>query len=109
MGLFTQILKQNRPDITLLHKDTQEWILIDIAVPADQNIITTDEKDLVFEIRKIQSLESDSYTNCDWCTWKHLEKRKGLNGKLDLPDIFGNIQLLAIFRTAHLLQRVLCL
>ena len=29
-------LKQNRPDITLLLKE--EWIFIDIAVPADQNI-----------------------------------------------------------------------
>ncbi|XP_063588859.1 uncharacterized protein LOC134766032 [Penaeus indicus] len=29
-------LNHNRPDITLLRKDTQEWTLIDIAVPADR-------------------------------------------------------------------------
>jgi len=37
-------LKQNRPDITAVHKETQEWTLIDIAVQADQNILTTDEE-----------------------------------------------------------------
>ena len=41
-----------------MHKDTQKWTLIDIAVPADQNIIRTEEEkvakyqDLAFEIRR---------------------------------------------------------
>ena len=48
-------LNHNRPDITLVRKDTQEWTLINIAVPADQNIISTEEgnvdryQDLVFQ------------------------------------------------------------
>ena len=52
-------LNHNRPDITLVQKDTQEWTLIDIAVPADQNIINTEEEkvdryqDLAIEIRRI--------------------------------------------------------
>ena len=50
-------LNPNRPDITLVRKDTREWTLIDIAVPADQNIISTEEGkvdrylDLAFEIK----------------------------------------------------------
>ena len=53
------MLKHNRPDITLVHKDALEWKLIDIAVPADQNIIRTEEEkveryqDLPFEIKRI--------------------------------------------------------
>ena len=52
-------LKHYRPDITLVHKDTQECTLIDIAVPAEQNIITTEEKveryqDLTFAMRRIR-------------------------------------------------------
>ena len=40
MTIYTdKVLKHNRPDITLVHKDTQKWTLIDIAVQADQNII----------------------------------------------------------------------
>ena len=35
MTIYTnKILKHNRSDITLVHKDTQKWTLIDIAVPA---------------------------------------------------------------------------
>ena len=34
-------MKHNRPDITVVHKDTEEWIIIDIAAPADQNILST--------------------------------------------------------------------
>ena len=60
MTLYTdKVLKHNRPDITLMHKDTQKWTLIDIAVPADQNIVQTEEEkvekyqELAFEIRRI--------------------------------------------------------
>jgi len=51
-------LKHNRPDITLINKETNEWTLTDIAVPFDQNILRTeDEKieryqDLTFEIKR---------------------------------------------------------
>lgn len=54
-----KILKHNRPDITLVHKDTQKWTPVDIAVPADQNITRTEEgkvetfKKLAFEIKRI--------------------------------------------------------
>ncbi|XP_068690191.1 uncharacterized protein [Montipora foliosa] len=60
MTIYTdKVLKNNRPDITLVHKDTQKWILIDIAVLADQNITRTEEEkvekyqELAFEIRRI--------------------------------------------------------
>ena len=52
-------LNHNRPDITVVRKDTQEWTLIDIAVPADKNIINTEEgkvdrhSDLAFETKRI--------------------------------------------------------
>ena len=53
------MLKYNWPDITLVHKDTQKWTLIERAVPADQNITGTEEEkvekyqELAFEIRRI--------------------------------------------------------
>ena len=52
-------LNHNWPDITLIRKDTQEWTLIDIAVPADQNVISTENEevdryqDLAFQIKRI--------------------------------------------------------
>ena len=45
MIIYTdKVLKHNRPDITLVHKETRKWTLIVIAVPADQNVIRTEEK-----------------------------------------------------------------
>ena len=44
-------LNHNRPDITLVQKDTQEWTLTDIAVPADQNIISILRKRKWIDIR----------------------------------------------------------
>ena len=59
MTIYTdKVLKHIR--ITLVHKDTQEWTLIGIAVPADQNIIRTEEgkvqkyQELAFQIKRIQ-------------------------------------------------------
>ena len=51
-----KVLKSYRPDITLTHEDTKKWTLIDIAVPAEQNITRTEEEkvekylELAFEI-----------------------------------------------------------
>ena len=51
-------LKHNRPDITLVNKESNEWILIDTAVPFDRNILRIEgEKinryqDLTFEIKR---------------------------------------------------------
>ena len=60
MTIYTdKVLRHNRPDITLMHKDTRKWTLIDIAVPADQNISRTEEEkvekyqEVAFEIRRI--------------------------------------------------------
>ena len=33
------VLKHDRPDITLVHKDKKEWALLDVAITADWNII----------------------------------------------------------------------
>ena len=60
MTIYTdKVLRHNRPDITLIHKDTQKWTLTDIPVPADQNITWTEEEkvekyqELAYEIRRI--------------------------------------------------------
>ena len=45
MTIFTvKWPKHNRQDITVLHKDTQEWTHIDKAVPVDQNVLTVEEE-----------------------------------------------------------------
>ena len=80
-------LKNNRPDISLVHKDAQEWTLNDIDVPTDQNIIRIEEEnveryqDLQRSFRNQKnswSLKSDRDTHRDWYTWNHCKERKDL-------------------------------
>ena len=67
MSIYTdKVLKRNRPDITLVHRDTQKWTLIDIAVPTDQNITRTEQEkvekyqEVAFEIRRIHGASRKS-------------------------------------------------
>ena len=108
-------LKHNRPDITVLLKEENERIFKDIAVPADQNIIMTQNEkieryqQLAFELKRIIQASKVSFIPIatsavgiifkDARTWKE---------KLRIPDIVGSGHLSAILRTAHILRKVLC-
>ena len=115
MTIYTdKVLKHNRPDITLMHKDTQKWTLIDIAVPADQNIIQTEEEkvekyqELAFEIRRIHGASKVTVIPIVIGALGGISKRsKAWLGKLGVPDFLGSVQLSAILGTAHLLRKVL--
>ena len=81
MTIFkNKVLKHNRLEITLVHKDKQKWTVIDIAVPADQKISRTEEEkvekyqELAFEIRRIHGASKVTIIpDCDWCSWKHIK------------------------------------
>ena len=117
MTIYTdKMLKHNWPDITLVHKDTQKWTLIDIAVPADQNITKTEEEkvdkyqELAFEIRRIQVASHVTIIPIMIGALGSISKSaKTWFGKLDVPGFLGSVQLSAILGTAHLLRKALCL
>ena len=54
----------NRPDIILVEKAIQKRTFIDIAVPADFNVVKTEEwkvekyQDLAFEVKRIHHVET---------------------------------------------------
>ena len=100
-------LNHNRPDITLVRKDKQEWTLIDIAVPADQNIISTEEEkvdryqNLAFEIKKIHRASKVTVIPIVIGALGTVSKNaKSWQGKSD-------VAILAI-GTDHMLRKVLC-
>ena len=105
-------MKHNRPDKTVVHKDTQEWTIIDIAVPADQNILTAEEEkyqNLALEIKRI--LRGKRVTVLPIVTGALgtiSGYTKAGNGRLSLLDIFGSAQLSAVLGTAHILRKVSC-
>ena len=117
MTIYTdKVLRHNRPDITLIHKDTQKWTLLDIAVTADQNITRAEEEkvethqELAYEIRRIHRALKVTIIPIVIGALGGISKRsKAWFGKLGVPDFLGSVQLSAIFGTAHLLGKVLCL
>ena len=117
MTIFTnKVLKHNRLEITLVHKDTQKWTVIDIAVPADQKISRTEEEkvekyqELAFEIRRIHGASKVTIILIVIGALGSISKcAKTWFGKLDVPDFLGSVQLSAILGTAHLLRKVFCL
>ena len=117
MTIYTdKVLKHNRPDITLVHKDTQKWTLTDIAVPADQNITRTEEEkvekyqELAFEIRRIHGTSKVTIIPIVIGALGSISKgAKTWFGNLDVPEFLGSVQLSAILGTAHLMREVLSL
>ena len=86
-----------------MHKDTQDWTLIDIAVPADQNIIRTEEEkvekyqDLAFEIRRIHGASKVTVIPIVIGALGSISKRaKTWYNKLGVPEFIGSVQLSAI-------------
>ena len=93
------MLKHNWPDITQVHKDTQKWTLIDIAVSADQNITRTEEEkvekyqELALEIRRIHGCSK--VTIIPLVIGAHGSISKGAKtwfGKLYVPEMLGSVQ-----------------
>ena len=114
-----KVLKHNQPDSTLVHEDTQKWTLIDIAVPADQNITRTEEEnvekyqELAFEIRKSRGASKVTIIPIVIGVLGSISKgAKTWFGKLDVPGFLGSVQLsatlgtLGTLGTAHLLRKI---
>ena len=105
-------MKQSRPDITVVHKDTQEWTVIDIDVPADQNILTTQEEkyqNLALEINRILRAKRATVLPIVTGALRTISGyTKAGNGRLSLPNIFGSARLSAVLGTAHILRKVSC-
>ena len=51
--VWFRVIEHRRPDILLINKETNEWFIIDIAVPADYNI----DKKEVEKISKYSELK----------------------------------------------------
>ena len=116
MAVYTnKKLNHNQPDITLLRKDIHEWTLIDIAVPADQKIINTEEEkvtkyqELAFEIKRTHRISTVTVIPIVTGALGTISKNaKTWHSKLNIADIVGSAHLSAILGTAYILRKVLC-
>ena len=102
-------LKPNRPNITVVHKDAEEWISTKRCQRT--KILTTEQE----KVERYQDLAHEIKRNhrATRVTIKPIVigslgtisgNAKAWYGRLRLPNIFGNAQLLAIRGTAHILR-----
>ena len=111
---YRKKLKHNRPDITVMQRNTKEWTRIDIAVPADQNVLKTKQEmvekyqHLAFEMKRCHGASKVSVvpivvgalgtTSKSTRTWHR---------QIEPPNVIGSVQLAAILGTAQILRKAL--
>ena len=106
-------VKYNRPDVILVDKATRKWIMIDIAVPSDFNVVRTEDwkvekyQDLAFEIRKLHQVETriiPVVIGALGTVPKRLSRSIAVWG---ISDIIASIQMTALLGTARILRRAM--
>ena len=114
MTVFTdRHLPHNRPDITVVDKQKKCWTLIDIAVPADQNVATTElwkiEKyqDLAFEIERIHKVSVKIVPVVVGCLGTISKNFMRYHQSLGVPKITGSVQIAALLESMHILRKIL--
>jgi hypothetical protein len=72
----------NRPDIIIKNKIEKTCKLIDVAIPANRNVVQKEAekklkyKSLCIEIQRMWNLKCTIFTNSNWSHWNSNEKLK---------------------------------
>ena len=114
MTMFTdRRLPHNRPDICVFHKEQRKWTFIDIAVPFDVNVPTTEQtkinkyQDLAFEIERIHHFLVTVLPIVIGALGTFTSKLKVSLDSLKMNQILGSIQMAAILGSANILRKIL--
>ena len=106
-------VEHNRPDIILIEKKENKWLLIDVAVPCDFNIVKTEEwkvekyQDLAFEISRMYRVETKVIPiviGAFGTVPKRL--KKSIDG-LKITNFISSTQMTVILETAGILRRAM--
>ena len=106
-------IPQNRPDITLVLKDKHQWLLVDVAVPDDRNIVTTETwkieryQELAFEVGRIHQVKVVVVPLVIGALGTVLKDFAKWQEYLGIPDITGSTLMTALLGTSHILRKVL--
>ena len=78
-------MAHNRPDVILVEKTTPKWVIMDIAVPSDFNVVRTE----------------------DWKIEKYQDQVIGSLEVLGINDIIANTLMTSLLGTAGILRRAM--
>jgi len=98
----------NRPDIIIKNKKEKTCPLIDVAIPADRNVVQKESenklkyKSLCIAIQRMWNLKCTIYTSNNWSHWNSNEKLRGKFGSCTMKtfDRFTT-------RQQYIIQKVL--
>jgi hypothetical protein len=103
----------NRPDVIIKSKTEMTCTLIDVAIPADRNVVQKKVekklkyKSLSVEIQPNVEPEMYDYTSYNWSHWDCNEKLKENLGDIPGKNSIDSLQKTAILGTSHIIWKVL--
>ena len=72
----------------IVNKEKRTCRIVDLAIPADYQVkLKERERELAKELKKIMEHESDSDTDCNWCTWNNPQRSDKGTGRLSNQKI----------------------
>lgn len=114
MTFFTdRRLAHNRPDISIFDKRTLTWKLIDVAVPFDANILSTENtkvdryQDLTFELERLHKTPAKVIPIVIGALGTVSSNLKPALENIGMGNTLGSIQMTAILASARILRKVL--
>ena len=103
----------NRPDIVIKNKKEKTCTPIDVAIPADRNVVQMEaEKEVKvqeFVYRDATNVEPEMYdcTGNNWSHWNSNEKLKEKFGSIPGKHSIDSLQKTAVLVTSHTIRKVL--
>jgi len=103
----------NRPDIVIKNKKEKTCTPIDVAIPADRNVVQMEaEKEVKvqeFVYRDATNVEPEMYdcTGNNWSHWNSNEKLKEKFGSIPGKHSIDSLQKTAVLGTSHTIRKVL--
>ena len=100
----------NRPDIIIKNKKEKTCTPIDVAIPADRNVVQKEAekklkyKSLCIEIQRMWNLK---FTSNNWSHWNSNEKLKEKLEAVPGKHSIDSLQRTAILGTSHIIRKVL--
>ena len=110
-----KVIEHRRPDIVCIDKIVKSCLIIDIAIPGDQNVIMKQQEkidkyqDLQIELGKLRKLKAEVVPVVAGALGTIPHNLKFYLKKIDIPIVILCLQKTAILGTAFILRRVLAI
>ena len=109
----TKPMEHNRPDVVVVDRTNKHWILVDFAVPWDNNVVRKEEEKitkyspLALEVRRMHGVSTRIIPIVVGSLGVVSKNLVGYLRDLQVPDMLGGLQTSAVVGTTIILRKVL--